>query len=108
MSRRILGTVEVGGMLAATCIAVLLIPVTFYVVDPSDPLIRVWEQAFPHLFTQIDLANPTTSFEQQLVAHFRYPEDLLQAQANQFARYHVTDAPTFSWRDIAASPAGAR
>jgi len=33
VSRRILGTVVVGGMLAATCIAVLLIPVTFYVVE---------------------------------------------------------------------------
>ena len=33
VSRRILGTVVIGGMLAATCIAVLLIPVTFYVVE---------------------------------------------------------------------------
>jgi HAE1 family hydrophobic/amphiphilic exporter-1 len=33
VSRRILGTVVVGGMLAATCIAVLLIPVTFYVIE---------------------------------------------------------------------------
>jgi HAE1 family hydrophobic/amphiphilic exporter-1 len=33
VSRRILGTVVVGGMLAATCIAVCLIPVTFYLVE---------------------------------------------------------------------------
>jgi HAE1 family hydrophobic/amphiphilic exporter-1 len=33
VSRRILGTVVIGGMLAATCIAVLLIPVTFYAVE---------------------------------------------------------------------------
>jgi HAE1 family hydrophobic/amphiphilic exporter-1 len=33
VSRRILGTVVIGGMLAATCIAVLLIPVTFYVIE---------------------------------------------------------------------------
>ena len=33
ISRRILGTVVIGGMLAATCIAVCLIPVTFYVVE---------------------------------------------------------------------------
>ena len=31
----------------------------------------------------------------ELVAHFRYPEDLLQVQANMFGRYHVTDVPTF-------------
>ena len=33
ISRRILGTVVIGGMLAATLIAVFLIPVTFYVVE---------------------------------------------------------------------------
>ena len=33
VSRRIIGTVVIGGMLAATCIAVLLIPVTFYVIE---------------------------------------------------------------------------
>ena len=33
VSRRILGTVVIGGMLAASCVAVCLIPVTFYVVE---------------------------------------------------------------------------
>jgi HAE1 family hydrophobic/amphiphilic exporter-1 len=33
VSRRVLGTVVIGGMLAATIIAVCLIPVTFYVVE---------------------------------------------------------------------------
>ena len=33
VSRRILGTVVIGGMLAATCVAVCLIPVTFFVVE---------------------------------------------------------------------------
>ena len=33
VARRIIGTIVVGGMLAATCIAVCLIPVTFYVVE---------------------------------------------------------------------------
>jgi HAE1 family hydrophobic/amphiphilic exporter-1 len=33
VSRRILGTVVIGGMMAATCIAVLLIPVTFYAIE---------------------------------------------------------------------------
>jgi HAE1 family hydrophobic/amphiphilic exporter-1 len=33
VSRRILGTVVIGGMLAATCVAVCLIPVTFYLVE---------------------------------------------------------------------------
>jgi uncharacterized membrane protein (UPF0182 family) len=63
--------------------------VTFYVVDPSDPLIRVWQNAFPHLFT------PVSKAPADLVAHFRYPEDYLQAQATQLGRYHQTDVPTF-------------
>ncbi len=62
---------------------------TYYVVDPTDPVIRVWEQAFPTLFTPVSEAPP------ELVAHFRYPEDLLQVQSFEFARYHVTDVPTF-------------
>ncbi len=33
IARRILGTVVIGGMLAATCIAVCIIPVTFYAVE---------------------------------------------------------------------------
>jgi uncharacterized protein len=63
--------------------------VTYYVMDPADPIIQVWERAFPSLFTAASQAPP------ELQAHFRYPEDLLQVQAYEFARYHVTDAPTF-------------
>src|ERR1700743_1288772 len=33
VSRQIIGTVVIGGMLAAPCIAVCLIPVTFYVIE---------------------------------------------------------------------------
>jgi HAE1 family hydrophobic/amphiphilic exporter-1 len=33
VSRRTIGTVVIGGMLAATCIAACLIPVTFFVVE---------------------------------------------------------------------------
>jgi HAE1 family hydrophobic/amphiphilic exporter-1 len=39
VARRIMGTVVIGGMLAATFIAVCLIPVTFYVVEE---LVRRW------------------------------------------------------------------
>ena len=33
LSRRTIGTIVIGGMLAASCIAVCLIPVLFYVVE---------------------------------------------------------------------------
>ena len=62
--------------------------VNFWVTDPADPLIKVWERAFPHMFR-------TTQPPSDLTAHFRYPENLLQIQANQFATYHVTNTQTF-------------
>ena len=33
IARRVVGSCVIGGMLAATCIAVLLIPVTFYLME---------------------------------------------------------------------------
>jgi uncharacterized membrane protein (UPF0182 family) len=62
--------------------------VRFYVVDPTDPLIKVWMRAFPRLFT-------TAPAPRELQEHFRYPEDLLLVQAQHYANYHVTDPETF-------------
>ena len=62
---------------------------TYYVSDPNDPIIQVWMRAFPDLFTPMSDASP------ELQAHFRYPENLFQVQASQFANYHVTDPSTF-------------
>jgi uncharacterized membrane protein (UPF0182 family) len=61
----------------------------YYVVDPTDPIINVWENVFPTLFT------PGTDASPDLQAHFRYPEDLFSVQASQFANYHVTNPSTF-------------
>jgi len=63
--------------------------VTFYVVDDKDPLIRAYQKAFPDLFTDGDEAPD------DLVAHFRYPEDLFQVQADVFSSYHVTEDRRF-------------
>jgi uncharacterized protein len=64
--------------------------ITYYVTDPSDPIIQVWGNVFPDLFTPMpaDPADP-------LRAHFRYPEDLFTVQAVQFAKYHVTTPQVF-------------
>jgi uncharacterized protein len=61
---------------------------SFYVVDPKDPLIQVWERAFPTLFAK-------TAPPLELQQHFRYPEDMMLVQSAQFANYHVTDPQTF-------------
>jgi uncharacterized membrane protein (UPF0182 family) len=63
--------------------------ITYYDVDPSDPILQAWSRAFPGMFTPLSDAPP------ELQQHFRYPENLFQVQAAQFTNYHVTDPQTF-------------
>jgi uncharacterized membrane protein (UPF0182 family) len=63
--------------------------IKYYVADDTDPIIQVWQRAFPDLFT------PFSEAPESLRAHFRYPEDLFTVQAQQFARYHVTQPRVF-------------
>jgi len=65
--------------------------ITYY-ADTSEPILQVWSKAFPGLFTPITLAP------ESLQAHFRYPENLFQIQAYQFANYHVVDPAAFYQR----------
>lgn len=74
---------------------------TFYLVDDQDPIAAAWADAFPGLFTPVAEA-PT-----DLVAHFRYPEDLFRVQTNMFGRYQFDDADLFFNRDAAWSVAQA-
>ena len=61
----------------------------YYVADPEDPIIQAWSLAFPTMFTSMDEASP------DLLAHFRYPENLFQIQAFEYTNYHVTDPNVF-------------
>jgi uncharacterized protein len=61
----------------------------YYVADEEDPIIQAWQLVFPDLFTPLSEASLS------LQEHFRYPEDLFQAQAHQYANYHVTDPAQF-------------
>jgi uncharacterized membrane protein (UPF0182 family) len=63
--------------------------ITFYVVDPDDPLIQAYQKAFPDLFTDFD------EMPDSLRDHLRYPEDLFTLQTEVFGSYHVTKANTF-------------
>ena len=76
--------------------------VHFYVVDPSDPIIRTYRKAFPELF------DDAKDMPAGLSAHLRYPEDLFDAQTEQYNLYHMTDPQQFfqksSLWDIAPSP----
>jgi uncharacterized protein len=62
---------------------------TFYVADPSDPIIRTYENIFPTLFTQMD------KLPADLVSHLRVPEELFNSQTRTYARYHITDPAAF-------------
>ena len=58
--------------------------VHFYVADPTDPFVQVYQRVFPHLFRPLD------AMPRDLRRHARYPFLLLAAQAEIWARYHVT------------------
>jgi len=71
--------------------------VTMYLMDPKDPIIRMWKSAFPDLFEK------GSSVPRELAAHFRYPEDLFRVQTNLYGRYQFDDATLFFNRDAAWS-----
>ncbi len=63
--------------------------VNFYVIDPADPLLQMYQKAFPDLFQDIDRMPPA------LRDHIRYPIGLFSVQARMYLRYHVTDPQVF-------------
>jgi uncharacterized membrane protein (UPF0182 family) len=58
--------------------------VSFYIADPSDPIIQAYAKIYPELF------KPLSSMSTDLRAHLRYPEDLFTAQNEQYLLYHVS------------------
>ena len=67
--------------------------VRFYVMDPEDPILRVYRQAFPGVF------RPLSELSADLKAHLRYPEDLFMVQADLYRTYHMTDPQVFYNRE---------
>ncbi|MFM7085876.1 MAG: UPF0182 family protein [Cyanobium sp.] len=60
-----------------------------YVSDPSDPILRTWQRAFPELF------RPLSAMPQALLRHIRVPISQFNIQTERLLRYHVTDVRTF-------------
>ena len=56
----------------------------FFVQDPNDPIIQTYDNAFPHLFTQMDRAD---SIIPGITDHWRYPEDIFTVQTNMYRSY---------------------
>ena len=65
----------------------------FYVIDPTDPIIKAYQATFPSLFKPID-AMPAG-----LRAHLRVPEDLFNVQVGIYATYHISDPNVFFARE---------
>jgi uncharacterized membrane protein (UPF0182 family) len=59
--------------------------VTFYNVDPSDPIINVWESTHPELFADAE------TMPEGLEDHLRYPQDMFRIQGQIYLEYHVTE-----------------
>ncbi len=62
---------------------------TFYNADPSDPILRAYEAAFPNMFT------PLSKMNAGLKAHLRYPPDIFSIQSAIYGRYHLTSPSQF-------------
>jgi len=63
--------------------------VTYYIADPTDPIVRTYAKAFPRLL------KPLGDMPADLRAHVRYPEDLFAVQARMYATYHMQDPQVF-------------
>ncbi len=68
---------------------------SFYVSDPTDPIIKAWSGVFPSLFKSIDQMPADIRGDATNPGHLRYPEDMFNAQTAQFTKYHVTDPSVF-------------
>jgi uncharacterized membrane protein (UPF0182 family) len=66
---------------------------TFYIADPTDPLVQTYAAIFPGLFVPLD-AMPAA-----LRAHLRYPEDLFRVQAGMYLTYHMQNPTVFYNRE---------
>lgn len=63
--------------------------VSYYVVDPSDPVLKTYKKIFPSLFKSMD------EIPKFFKKHFRYPTDLFLIQAEIYNIYHMTDPQVF-------------
>lgn len=67
--------------------------VSYYVFDPSDPLISSYQKMLPTLF------KPASAMPTFLRKHIRYPETLNMIQANIYSTYHVENEQVFYNRE---------
>ncbi len=62
---------------------------TFYVAEPTDPIVQTIGRIFP------ELLKPLDEMPSYLRAHVRYPEEIFKVQAAAFATFHMTNPQVF-------------
>jgi uncharacterized protein len=67
--------------------------VSFYIADPSDPIVTTWAKIFPDLF------KPLSAMPVNLRRHLRYPQDFFKIQSERLMTYHMTDPQVFYNRE---------
>ena len=72
--------------------------VSFFVMDPKDPVLAVYRRAFPGVFKNL------SQLSEDLKRHLRYPEDLFAIQADQYRTFHMTDPQVFYNREDLWAP----
>ena len=76
--------------------------IVLYAVDPTDPVLQVWQSAFPDLFTPFD------DMPDELLSHLRYPEELFRIQTAAYSKYRLDPADFFerkgAWSVALAAP----
>ncbi len=63
--------------------------VSFYIVDPEDPVVMTMAKIFPKLFKSVE------QMPQDLYKHIRYPKSLFEVQAEMYTKYHMKDVSVF-------------
>lgn len=67
--------------------------IDFYVVDETEPVLATYRKIFPSLFKARATIPP------EILAHFRYPQDLFAIQAKMYLSYHMEDPQVFYNRE---------
>ena len=67
--------------------------VSFYIMDPKDPVLDVYRHAFPGVFKDLN------DLSAGLKVHLRYPQDLFAIQAAEYSTFHMTDPQVFYNRE---------
>jgi uncharacterized membrane protein (UPF0182 family) len=62
---------------------------TFYLIDPNDPVAATWDKIFPDLFTD------ESEMPDHIREHLRYPLDQFQVQAEVYRLYHIQNPRVF-------------